>query len=303
MKTHTWVIICILVGMIAGGLLYRHFAQEVDSRGATRLMRAIEENDPEKMDKFLHAGDVNVRDKSGQTALFYAARHATDPKTVYQLIVAGADPFLADKHGRTALVAAAEFNSSVPVVMALAAQELRLPEQHQQNLNEALARAAKHNTAEVIKALLIANVRLAAGPDKQPLADFLAHNEKLSEQEKNDYRQAMLVLEILDAREQFLKNHPVAAQPQEVSQKTKEGNVKKAASAKDSAPKKEVKKASAKPLPATATKPAPAEEKPSEAISENPATTSSETAAESKPNAESKPSVPVPQEKQMDGKE
>ncbi len=51
-----------MVGLIGGGLLYRHFAQDVDSRGATRLMRAIEENDTEKAEKLLDGQEVNVRD-------------------------------------------------------------------------------------------------------------------------------------------------------------------------------------------------------------------------------------------------
>lgn len=219
MKTHTWVLICILIGMVSGGLLYRHFAQEVDSRGATRLMRALEENDTEDVDKFLYTGDVNVRDKSGQTALFYAARHATEPQTIYRLIVAGADPFLTDKHGRIALVSAAEYNPSAAVVTALAKQGFRQPQQHAQSMSEALTRAAKYNTADVIKALLIANAHPAG---EKPLAESLAHNEKLTEQEKNDYRQAMLVLEILEGREKFLKQYPGLAAEKTGGQKTKE---------------------------------------------------------------------------------
>ena len=75
MNTRTWIFVMAMVGLIGGGLLYRHFAQDVDSRGATRLMRAIEENDTEKAEKLLDGQEVNVRDKSGQTALFYAARN------------------------------------------------------------------------------------------------------------------------------------------------------------------------------------------------------------------------------------
>ena len=115
MNKRTWVFIAVMIGMISGGLLYRHFAQDVDSRGATRLMRAIEENDTEKAVKLLSTGDVNVRDKSGQTALFYAAHHATEPKVIYKLIVAGADPLATDKSGDTPLVVAAKYNPSTEV--------------------------------------------------------------------------------------------------------------------------------------------------------------------------------------------
>ena len=53
MKKSTWVFIAVLAVIIAGGLAYRRFTQELDSRGATRLMRALEENDTEKAEIFL----------------------------------------------------------------------------------------------------------------------------------------------------------------------------------------------------------------------------------------------------------
>ncbi len=204
MNKRTWVFVAVMIGLIGGGLFYRHLAQDVDSRGATRLMRAIEENDTDEMRELLYTGDVNVRDKAGHTALFYAARHVTDPKTIYQLIVAGADPMATDKSGNTPLTTAAKYNSSTAVIMALIKQEHNHPQQ-QANKNQALQRAAKYNGANVIKALLIAHANPA--PKGSPsAAAYLAGNEKLTEQEKADYRQAMLVLEILEAREQFAKN-------------------------------------------------------------------------------------------------
>lgn len=205
MNKHTWIFIAAMIGLIGGGLFYRHLAQDVDSRGATRLMRAIEENDAGKMGKLLYAGDVNVRDKAGQTALFYAARHATEPKVIYQLIIAGADPLATDKSGNTPLTTAAKYNPSAEVVMALAKQGNKHPQQ-QMNKNKALQRAAKYNSAGVIKALLIAHASPAALKEGPSAAAYLAENEILTEQEKNDYRQVMLVLEILEAREQFAKN-------------------------------------------------------------------------------------------------
>ena len=294
MSKHTWIVIGILVGVIAGGLAYRHFAQDVDSRGATRLMRAIEENDTEKVEKLIRSEDINVRDKSGQTALFYAARHATEPKTIYRLLVAGADPLLADKNGHTALVVAAEYNSSVPVVMALAKQGFRQPQKHPQNMSEALARAAKHNTADVIKALLIANARPVSGLNGQTMAEVFAENEKLSEQEKNDYRQVLLVLEILDGREKFLKQHPALASEKTDNQKTKEAKkqtspvVKKVPQEKQMAPLPEVSNA-------------PRVEKAAVPVTpkaEVPAANKAETTVLVTPE----PSTPTPPEKQMDEK-
>ncbi len=278
MNKHTWIIIGILVGVIAGGLAYRHFAQDVDSRGATRLMRAIEDNDLEKMEQLLSTADVNVRDKAGQTALFYAARHATEPKTIYRLIVAGADPFATDKQGNTALMTAAAQNTAVPVVMALASRPSNSLEQRQQNLNKALVLAAKYNTAAVIKALLIANATPLEAAHERPMAEYLAANEKLTEQEKNDYRQAMLVLEILEGREKFLKQYPGLAAEKTGGQKTKEAKKQTPAAAKKVPQEKQM-----APLPEASN--TPREEKEKAAVSAVP-----------------KAAAPTPPEKQMNEK-
>ena len=203
MNKRTWFFIAIMIGLISGELAYRYFAQDVDSRGATRLMRAIEENDTDKIAKLLNTVDVNVRDKSGQTVLFYAAKHATEPKVIYKLIVAGADPMATDKSGDTPLIAAAKYNPSTEVVVALAKQSHRA-QQQQENKNKALAKAARYNTAEIIKTLLIVQANPAASNSNgKNAASFLNENEKLTEQEKADLRQVMLMLEILEAREQF----------------------------------------------------------------------------------------------------
>ena len=296
MNKHTWIIIGILVGVIAGGLAYRHFAQDVDSRGATRLMRAIEDNDFEKMEELLPTADVNVRDKSGQTALFYAARHATEPKTVYRLIVAGADPFATDKQGNTALMTAAAQNTAVPVVMALASRPGNSLEQRQQNLNNALMMAAKYNTAAVIKALLIANANPAGIAHGRPLAEYLAANEKLTEQEKNDYRQVMLILEILEGREKFLKQYPGLTAGKTGSQKTKESKKETAPAAKKVPQEKQM-----APLPEVANM--PREEKEKAAVPVAPKTEVPAVAKAAAPALITpEPSTPTPPEKQINKK-
>ena len=269
MNKRTWIFIAVMIGFIGGGLLYRHFAQDVDSRGATRLMRAIEENDTDKAIKLLSASDVNARDKSGQTALFYAAKHVTEPKVIYKLIVAGADPMAVDKSGDTPLVTAAKYNPSKEVVIALAKQSYRAVQQ-QENKNKALVNAARHNTAEIIKTLLIVQANPSAlNSNGKSAAKFLEENEKLTEQEKADFRQVMLVLEILEAREQFAK-----------SMKT--------------APAKEAKVVAEQTNKAVTKK-----EKPKEVsvVEKKTADVKTQTAFQEKPTEESK--EPVPQEKQM----
>ncbi len=208
MKKSTWIWIGILVVFISGGLLYRHFAQEVDSRGATRLMRALEENDIDKMRKLLeNSPDVHARDKSGQTALFYAAHYAQDPIVLHKLIAAGADTLATDKHGYTPLMVAAQYNPSPRIVLTLARYGRFLAPQTN-NKNKALAIAAQHNNAAVIKTLLTTGADPVTESGTNA-AELLAVNPHLSEQEKTDWRHIMLVLEILEAREKFQReNYP-----------------------------------------------------------------------------------------------
>ncbi len=203
MKKSTWVFIAVLCVIIAGGLAYRHFAQERDSRGATRLMRALEDNDTEKMEELLNEQEVTIRDKSGQTALFYAARHATQPQVIHKLLLAGADPLATDKAGNTPLMVAAQYNPTPVITLVLARQGGNSAAQ-QHNKNKALLLAAKHNSLPVIKTLLIAHASPHFQQENESLAaDYLPGNKQLSEQEKMDLRQAMLVLEILEEREKF----------------------------------------------------------------------------------------------------
>ena len=203
MNKSTWVFIAVLSVVIAGGLAYRHFAQDLDSRGATRLMRALEENDVEEMEDLLQKENINVRDKSGQTALFYATRHAQQPQIIHKLILAGSDPLTTDKHGQTPLIAAAAANPNPAVVKVLARQG-GLSEAQQQNKDRALFAAAHSNGAPVIKMLLIVHANPAVQDGNgRSAADYLADNKQLSEVEKADLRQVMMLLEILQAREAF----------------------------------------------------------------------------------------------------
>ncbi len=206
MNKQMWVIIAILAGVIGGGLWYRYMALDVDSRGATRLMRALEENDTQLARELLEQGtDISAQDKSGQTALFYVARHADEPALLYKLLVAGADPLAKDKQGYTPLMRAAEFNGSARMVKALAKQG-GFSHAQTVNKNKALLVAARHNQLGVIKTLLGSYADPSvAGEDGKTASDLLTENEHLSTQEKNDLRQAMLVLEILQARERFKK--------------------------------------------------------------------------------------------------
>ena len=193
----------VLIGFIGGGLFYRHVAQERDSRGATRLMRALEEDDTQKMEKLLNKEEVNLRDKSGQTPLFYAARHTNQPQVIHKLLLAGADALATDKDGNTPLMVAAQYNPNPAVTMALAKQG-GFSKKQTHNKNKALFLASQYNRADIIKALLVANASPAVEDANQhPAADYLATNEQLSEQEKTDLRQVMLVLEILEERELF----------------------------------------------------------------------------------------------------
>lgn len=207
-KKSTWIVCGIILLLIGGGLLYRYVAQDVDSRGATRLMRALEENDITKTRQLLENGtDIHARDKSGQTALFYAARHTNDPLLLHKLVAAGADTLAKDKQGYTPLMTAAKYNTSPRILIALARYGRFLKEQTE-NKDKALAVAAQYNQADIIKTLLITGAT-PTDADGINTADLLTNNEQLSEQEKTDLRHVMLVLEILEARAKFRReNYP-----------------------------------------------------------------------------------------------
>lgn len=196
-KYIVWALIVLV--LVSAAAFYRYHGRDTDERGATLLMRSLEEHADLKVTHKLikRADDVNARDKTGRTALFYAARHAQNADAVRQLLAAGADANLADKQGRTALMRAARYNPSSAVAEELLAGGARVNMVDAQG-ETALTLAARNNTAAVIKTLL----RAGADPDMQTAggvtaAELLEGNEKLSEREKTDYRQAMLVVSIL----------------------------------------------------------------------------------------------------------
>lgn len=204
MQKNTWVFLAVLSVIIAGGIAYRHFAQERDSRGATRLMRALEDNDTEKLEQLLNTEEVNIKDKAGQTPLFYAARNATQPQILHKLLLAGANAFARDKYGNTPLMMAAQYNPH-PTITLILARQGGFSQEQTYNKNAALLLAARYNVAPVIKTLLIAHASPSATDDEgHNAANYLANNELLTEQEKTDLRQAMLVLEILEGEKQFI---------------------------------------------------------------------------------------------------
>lgn len=235
-----WVFVAVLSVLIAGGLAYRHFAQELDSRGATRLMRALEENDSEKVADLLETADIHARDKSGQTALFYAARNAEQPQMIHKLLLAGADPLTTDKHGYTPLMAAASSNPH-PAIIKVLARQSGLSAAQQQNKDKALLVAARYNVAPVVKMLLITHANPAAQDEHGHQATaYLADNPRLSDTDKTDLRQVMLLLEILQEREHFAAPLPVP--PAELKTET-------AISGKTEAVKKPVEKKLVPPVP------------------------------------------------------
>ncbi len=199
MKKSTILVFLLVAALLTGGLYFRYHGKETDARGATRLMRSIESNAELKDTTKLieKSNDVNVRDKSGQTALFYAARHAQDPQVIRDLLTAGANLHIADNMGQTCLMTAAQYNPNVEVLEEFTKNGAHVNAADAAG-NTALLLAAQYNTAPVIKSLLRAKADPdAAGPDGLTAAEALAANQKLSEQEKTDYRQAMLVLSIL----------------------------------------------------------------------------------------------------------
>lgn len=199
MKASTIFTFLLVMALLTGGLYWRYHVQDTDARGATRLMRSIE-NHAELQDtiKLIEKSeDINVRDKSGQTALFYAARSAQDPQVVRDLLEAGANLHIADENGQTALMVAARENPSVGVLEEFTKNGAHVNAADNEG-NTALLLAAQYNTAEVIKALLRAKADPdLPGPQGLTAGEALAGNTHLSDQQKTDYRQAMLVLSIL----------------------------------------------------------------------------------------------------------
>ena len=202
MEKHHIFIIGLIVLLIGGGLVYRHVTRDTDSRGATRLMRAIEQNDSLKATSKLIAKtqDINARDKKGQSALFYALKHSQDEELVRSLLMAGADADTPDAHGDTPILFAARNNPSAEIMDLLVHYG---GDVHQTDKNgfSPLALAARYNTGEVITALLRTDASLdITDKNGKNLEDLIAENMKLSDMEKNNYRQVIFIVSLLEAR-------------------------------------------------------------------------------------------------------
>lgn len=192
-----WIIV--LVAGLAGGFYYRYRANAADERGATVLMRSFEvPTDTRQLMRLIrHTKDMNEKDKAGQTALFYAVRHTQDVELVRKLIDSGADVASADNSGRTALMLASRTNPSLEILQELIVRGSPVNAADEKG-QTALLEAAEHGTPEMVKLLL----RAGANPEvvnakNKSAAELLAENAHFSEQEKTDYRQAMLILAIL----------------------------------------------------------------------------------------------------------
>ena len=202
MEKHNIFIIGLIVLLIGGGLTYRYVTRDTDSRGATRLMRAIEQNDSFKsMTKLIaKTQNINARDKKGQSALFYALKHSQDEELVRSLLMAGADADTPDSNGDTPLLFAARNNPSAEIMNMLVHYG---GDVHQTDKNgfSPLALAARYNSGEVITALLRTDASLdITGDNGKNLEDLISENMKLSDMEKNNYRQVIFIVSLLEAR-------------------------------------------------------------------------------------------------------
>ena len=80
--------------------------------------------------------------------------------------------------------------------------------EQQQNKDRALRVAAQQNRLPVIKMLLIAHANPSVADETgRHAADYLTENAQLSDAEKDDLRQVMFLLEILEERERFAANY------------------------------------------------------------------------------------------------
>ena len=202
MTKNNWFLICLCLVIIIGGLTYRHLVRDTDSRGTTKLMRAIEQQESLKSTTKLIARvqDVNVRDKKGQSALFYAAKYSQDPELIRNLLLAGADILAVDKNGDTPLLVAARENPAVEVIRALVQAGGNVHQPDAQG-NTPLALAARYNVGPVIEALLRTDASLdVTDKDGNRVEDKISENMKLSEQEKINYRQIIFIVSVLEAR-------------------------------------------------------------------------------------------------------
>lgn len=200
MHKNITIFVVALILLFGGGFWYRYRQNATDERGATKLMRSFEEEetDQQKLIRLIrHTDNVNERDKSGRTALFYAARRSTDAEPVSFLLRMGADLSVTDELGQTSLMTAVRYNSSEKVLAQLLVAGAPINAADHDGFT-ALMIAARHNTPGIVKKL----VRAGADPDiknkeGKTAADFLAENKKFSEEEKNDFLLAFKVLSII----------------------------------------------------------------------------------------------------------
>mgnify|MGYP001780820384 CR=1 FL=1 len=189
----------IIALILGGGMLMRFGTDRRDERGATRLMRSIESGaDSLETEKLIaRSNDVNVEDNAGRTALFYAVLHSQKTDLLSKLLQEGAAVNVADNNGQHVLFVAAGENPSPEVAEFLISSGAAV-NTADKNGQTPLMLAAQKNNKEVL------SIFLRAGADTQAkdaqgktAADYLLENPNLTDQEKTDYRQAMLVLYLL----------------------------------------------------------------------------------------------------------
>lgn len=111
-----------MTGILLGGLLgltvvilgYLNFiaakrkaARKVGRDGFNELMYGVIASNQTLVTELIAAGifDVNAQDRDGMTALMYAAQYSdsTSPEIVEKLLMAGANPSLKNRKGKTAM--------------------------------------------------------------------------------------------------------------------------------------------------------------------------------------------------------
>lgn len=199
MNIKSILIVTVIIAALLGALYLRYHGRATDERGATRLMQYIEQQ-ADKKDTFkliAKSSNLNITDKEGRSALFYAAQHAQDIQLIQKLLASGANLHLADSAGKTALMTAAQYNAN-PAVLAELLKAGAHPNAVDGQGNTALMLAAKENNPEVFKILLRGlsdpEIKNAEG---KTASDLLEENPHFTEQQKKDYRQALLIVSLL----------------------------------------------------------------------------------------------------------
>lgn len=203
MNKNVYVFLAAALILVAGGLYHRYRVNSADERGATQLMRLLEDSATNKRipKRFLkHNKEINARDNAGQTALFYAVRHGVEKEGVRQLIAAGSDVQLTDNKDQTVLMEALRKEASMDVITELLRHGVPVNAQDNEG-NTALLIASENGKAELVKVLL----RAGADPDianqaGKKAVDLIKKNKNFSADEKNLYHQAMLVISIIGPR-------------------------------------------------------------------------------------------------------